>query len=287
MHSETNDNLQRIQSAGYELLDQVDRLCKKHGINYYLHAGTLLGAVRHNGFIPWDDDVDVAFFRDDYLKFISVADELPDKYQFENAYREDYFWDPVSRIVYSDSKLGEYSKEKEEYYKGYRNKVVLDLFAMDSAAPTKFGFGVQLFMLKFMYMLLIGHRYKCEREKRTGIAGFLISIMVHIGHLIPRKVLFNLYLKVSMAYNNKDTDYVFVSNDIPGKWNIKYKKDWLKKGDLSGKFGQIDVDIPLGYSDILTVQYGDYMQLPPEKDRVASHTGGTGEVWNLNAESTE
>lgn len=281
MAIETNENLQKIQSAGYELLDQVDRLCKKHNINYYLHAGTLLGAIRHNGFIPWDDDVDVAFLREDYYKFLSVAHELPEKFLFENAHNADYFWDPVSRIVYRDSNMGELPKEKEEYYNGYRNKVVLDLFAMDSAAPGKLTFKIQLFKLRFVYMLLIGHRYKYEREKRTGIADFAIGIMVRIGHLIPRKKLFDLYIKVSTAYNNKESDSLFVSNDIPGKWHIRYKKEWFKKDDLSGNFGQIEVEIPLGYSDILSVQYGDYMQLPPEKDRVASHTGGNGEVWNL------
>ena len=72
--------IEQVQAANLEVLKEVDRICRKHGIQYLLDAGTLIGAVRHHGFIPWDDDVDIAFLRQDYEKFIKVAKkELPDR----------------------------------------------------------------------------------------------------------------------------------------------------------------------------------------------------------------
>lgn len=73
-------DLRRLQMVEFEMLVELDRICRKHKIEYFLSGGTLLGAIRHNGFIPWDDDIDVMMRRDHYNKFIEVQKkELKDR----------------------------------------------------------------------------------------------------------------------------------------------------------------------------------------------------------------
>src|SRR5690554_1871247 len=96
--------LRKAQLRLLEMLIQVDRICKKHNIRYWLDGGWALGAVRHGGFIPWDDDVDIALLRDDYLKLISILpDELPDMYALQNRETEPKFHMLYSRIVDKNS----------------------------------------------------------------------------------------------------------------------------------------------------------------------------------------
>ena len=79
----TNDELRKLQLVQKEILDEVVRICNKYNFTYFLSSGTLLGAVRHKGFIPWDDDVDISMFREDYMKFVDVVrNELGDKYAY-------------------------------------------------------------------------------------------------------------------------------------------------------------------------------------------------------------
>ena len=84
-----NENLKKIQQIELDILLEVDRICKKHEIEYFLDFGTLLGAVRHSGFIPWDDDIDIGMTRDNYEKFLKIASsELKKDYFLQNVYTE-------------------------------------------------------------------------------------------------------------------------------------------------------------------------------------------------------
>ncbi|MCR5207159.1 MAG: LicD family protein [Eubacterium sp.] len=97
-------NLYAIQNIELKLLDEIDRICKKHGLTYFVAGGTLLGAIRHNDFIPWDDDIDIDLKREDFKKLIEVLpDELSDEFEFVN-YNSfgDKFCDFIPRVFYND-----------------------------------------------------------------------------------------------------------------------------------------------------------------------------------------
>ena len=79
MDKEVQQYLDRVHESDFAMLSEVDRICKKHNIQYYLHGGTFLGAVRHQDFIPWDDDVDILFLREDYERFLDVYEKEADK----------------------------------------------------------------------------------------------------------------------------------------------------------------------------------------------------------------
>lgn len=91
-------DMKQMWAAGIEILMEIDRLCRKYGIPYFADFGTLLGAVRHNGYIPWDDDLDIVMFRDDYMKFLRVADELEYPIMYNDIYRSERWTQPFARI---------------------------------------------------------------------------------------------------------------------------------------------------------------------------------------------
>lgn len=94
-----NDYLRNLHSTMIEILDEFDRICNKHNLTYFLIGGTLLGAVRHKGFIPWDDDMDLAMPREDYEKFINVYyKELNDKYYLDNFNNNKLYYLNFSKI---------------------------------------------------------------------------------------------------------------------------------------------------------------------------------------------
>ena len=82
----SNKELKQLHKVELEILDEIDSFCKKHNIEYFLCGGSLLGAVRHKGFIPWDDDLDIGMFREDYDKFISEYSKVKDSKYYIHSY---------------------------------------------------------------------------------------------------------------------------------------------------------------------------------------------------------
>lgn len=98
----STDVLDRIHRANFDMLCEVDRVCKKHHIRYFLHGGTLLGAIRHQDFIPWDDDVDLAFPRKDYERFLKVfPQEAAAHFQLLNHNKYPQFYDFITKVAYT------------------------------------------------------------------------------------------------------------------------------------------------------------------------------------------
>lgn len=91
--------LRKVQLTQLEILKEVDRICTKHGIKYWLSGGTQLGAVRHNGFIPWDDDLDIDMMREDFNRFLKIArTELQESYYLQDWFTEKAYGLPFAKI---------------------------------------------------------------------------------------------------------------------------------------------------------------------------------------------
>lgn len=120
-------SLREAQIRLLEMLLELDRICKKYNIKYWLEGGTLLGAIRHNGFIPWDDDIDVSMFREDYKLLKSVIkEELSDKYFYQTPITDEYDEAPWIRIKDNNSHIDDGTEKK--YHKG----LALDIIPYDS-----------------------------------------------------------------------------------------------------------------------------------------------------------
>lgn len=120
--------MNQLQEVLLEIALEVDRICKKHNINYFLDSGSALGAVRHKGFIPWDDDLDIGMLREDYEKFLQVAQgELGDKYFLQTVDTDKYYNNFFAKVRKNDTKAIEPVIRKSKMHKG----IWIDIFPFD------------------------------------------------------------------------------------------------------------------------------------------------------------
>ena len=154
-------DLTRVHEANLKLLKEIDRICRKYKIKYMIDSGTLLGAVRHQGFIPWDDDADVIFTRPNYEKFLKVAGrELPEGMTLlrpEDIRGGKVFYDFTTRIIYDNSRVHE-DNEQMQFYEGKLNHIWVDLFIIDRLPESRFGAFFAKFLQKVVYGMAIAHR---------------------------------------------------------------------------------------------------------------------------------
>lgn len=127
--------MKRAWAAQLEVLEDIDKVCKKHGILWFADCGTLLGAIRHRGFIPWDDDLDICMKREDYNRFLSVAAaELPEGYFLHNIYTDDGYPELFTRVL--NSRQINFTKEFLEKFHGCPYGMGIDVFVLDAIAPS-------------------------------------------------------------------------------------------------------------------------------------------------------
>lgn len=259
---ENNDIiLQHMHSLHLILADEVKRICEKHNIRYFMIAGTMLGAVRHKGFIPWDDDMDFGMLRNDYDKFVSVcAAEIDEnKFYLQTDKKDKYYTFNFAKLRLCGTKVIESFSSDVQTNQG----IYIDIFPIDNLADGKTVARLQCKKFWFYRSLLW---IKCgygsgEVKKKTSykIARF-ISRFFSIAYLKKRK------LKIIAKYKNKETRYVVTSDGTYGLKKETLEKAWLKN---LKNYDFEDRQYPgiADYDTYLTYFYGDYMQLPPEDKR--------------------
>lgn len=259
------DTMEIIHDSDFALLCEVDRLCRVHHIHYFLHGGTLLGAIRHQDFIPWDDDVDIAFLRGDYERFLEVfrreADprfRLIEYDQYPEFY--DFFVKIADTSITYQTAYGE-----EAFYGGRYSHPTMDLAVIDYEASHR---KLQLFLIKALYALAMGHRPYIDYSKHHGLAAAAARILPSLGALIPFRVTERWYRRVQLW--GRGGNHLFVSNDIPPYWGFRYTVDMYSPGHTAPIRGK-EFPIPADPDAWLRQSYGDYMQLPPEEQRQPQH----------------
>ena len=288
---DTLSYIEKIHESNRAMLDEVDRICKAHGIRYYLHGGTLLGAARHKDFIPWDDDIDIIMPRREYEKlkkaFIKEADK---RFLFIADDGYDQFFDFISKIADTNVSYAKTSYGDEDFYEGRFSHPTLDFFVLDDAGK---GHKWQLIRLKLLYSLAMGHRKHINYDKFKGPMKAVAFILTRIGKLIPYKYIVKAYHKVSMEANkgsknmaisdtdanNQDLnssasngDYYFISNEQPHPhyWGLLFPKKWFEDEYTLTIHGK-NYPTSRYYDDWLTMVYGDWRTLPPKDQQKPQH----------------
>lgn len=255
--------LKHLQNLELMILKDFIKICEENNLNYYMYAGSLLGAVRHNGFIPWDDDLDVIMFRDDFEKFkkIFIASKN-DKYELLcNETHEDYFH-LLAKLMIKNTKFEEHWVSQVDFHIG----INMDIFVLDDLAEGNFKRNYQL-KKSFLYnKLLIMSKLKLDDlPPATKLATHTGHYILNLFRIKP-STLNRRCLNFLRKYRNPDAEYVFDISATAEEYPQIFRRDDFK--DIKKiKFEDIEVNIPSGYDNILTSLYGDYMQLPPEEDR--------------------
>ena len=188
MSGEKSFDLTKVHEVNLKLLKEIDRICRKYKIKYALDSGTLLGAVRHGGFIPWDDDVDVMFTRKNYEMFAKVVRrELPEDMSFvePNEYHGGKaFYDFISRVTYNKSQKFEDSG-KMEFYDDKISRLNVDLFIVDGLPEGKLAKKLTKLSHCVLYGFALGHRYEIDYSDYKGVMKLFVAVLATIGKLIP------------------------------------------------------------------------------------------------------
>lgn len=268
--------MEKIHQCNFELLSEIKRICEKYDIQFFLHGGTLLGSVRHQDFIPWDDDVDIIFLRQDYEKFIRVvAKELPENMEFLDYNNYPQFFDFIAKI--SNKNLTyKTTYGHEDFYEHRYSHPSVDLFVLDRVGKHH---GLQLAIMKILYAFAMGHRKTVDLDKYKGAAKIGAVILPAIGKLISLKTICKQYRYIATMANPKEdssgfaiTDKVYISNEQqhPHYWGLCYDMTSYQLGTTKTIRG-LELQVPSGYDATMSVIYGDYMKLPPESQRVCQH----------------
>ena len=271
-----------LQKVNLYILQEIDRICKKYKINYTLDSGTLLGAIRHGGFIPWDDDADIAMTRSNFEAFRRIVKrELSDKLEFimPNEFKNGkVFYDFTPRIIYKPSARHK-KNDKKDPYEGKLNHLWVDIFIIDKLPKSKPLQRLTLFSQKLIYLFSMGHRKKLDLKKYKGSMKIAVSVFSIIGKIISMKCLFRLQDRLSkLFYKSRKSGTLYYSNYQPDYIDIKVNKDWYEKY-LNIKFEDTVLSIIDEYDSVLQLVYGDYMTPPPKADRVPTHGSMEIEVY--------
>lgn len=260
---ETRDNfhieamMKCAWGAQQEMLEILRELCQKHQITYFADWGTLLGAVRHEGYIPWDDDVDICMMRPDYERFLEIAShELPGECHAISEYSSDLHEMPFARMVNADTIS--YSAERLRQFHGFPYVVGLDVFPLDVLPEEKEAEETQC----RLFTTLLGNVQQC-REHLDEVTARLPELEQLCGlHFDRNKSVKNQLLrtitKVCTQYN--DTDAPYMTNFTFHIKRHRYlRREWYRD-TVWLPFDNVMVPAPIDYKAVLVELYGsDYM----------------------------
>ncbi len=261
-HGGRLDSIQQVL-LGYLL--EVDRICKKHNIQWYLGGGTLLGAARHKGFIPWDDDVDIMMLREDYDKFLEVApDELPEGMILSDPKKDKYYNYAYAKLRLTDTV---FATDFSKHHKNMSNGFAFDIFCHDKTANSKLGQKLHsqltLFWLAMVFNKWNHRRVYNGKKVQSAISNFCKNIFPL--RFSMRMLLFTL----EMFKHKKNAKYLY---DGMGYSVHKggFDKSFLDN-EIRVDFCGYKMPVPEKYKEYLTNHYGDFMELAPLSSRIMGH----------------
>lgn len=258
----SKSDMDRLKSIELEIFKEFKKICEVNNLRYFAVAGTALGAVRHKGFIPWDDDIDVGMPREDYDVFLSIADKLLPEHLFLQHIGSEPNC-PFNMAKIRDSRTT--FIENSVRHLNMNHGVFIDIFPLDGYKKGR----ISEFCFKIKNMLLTDSVSKsfCLKEKRN-IKGEIFRVFSSVYCNNPAKAVLKrekLYRKHS--YEKSDT--VINYSGAWGKREIM-PKEFFGKGSI-GVFEGVEIMLPENADGYLTHMYGDYMTPPPVEKQVPHH----------------
>lgn len=256
------DRRKRLWNIEIEILQDIQKVCQKNDIQYFLIYGAALGAVRHKGFIPWDDDIDIGMLRSDFDRFVSAYSA--------NGNKKYCFQYGCSRKGEESTFLRIRSRNSTAIIRSQKSKncthgVFVEVYPYDQIPDNKILRILQLKTCTVLKLLLD------ERFNGVYVKSSLISLIRFLSKPFSNQAIWNIWHHFCSKYNGSNNKYI----STPAMPNYQKEGDIYLRSDFNGvineSFESINVSIPVGFENMLKQNYGDYMQLPPVEERGKYH----------------
>ncbi|WP_133128591.1 LicD family protein [Legionella nagasakiensis] len=260
--AQQDGRLRQAQLKMLSMLEVVDTICQKHGLDYWLEGGTLLGAIRHQGFIPWDDDLDISMPRASYEAFLRLApQEIPEHMWLQTPHTDPGYFNFCVPLKIRD-RNSRFIEAHETGKEPYQQGIFIDVFVYDSMPVDV--------RLRKRYKFMAKKILRLMRHKYTSLVmGHNAWLYTAVGRFIPKKVLDNKLQSIIQQANGSNSSFFGYGYDCSNSNLVSYDDIYpLRRTKFeTGEFNIINK------AEIILMQlYGDdYMTLPPEHQRVMQH----------------
>ena len=252
--------LKHLKKVELEMLKDFITICNENNLFYAIHAGTALGAVRHGGFIPWDDEIDVIMPREDYEKFLEIFKNEDDKYYLCNWHSDldvdNNYYTPKTLFCLKNTNIS---------YPFANWGIYIDINVLDNIPSKKNKRKIFIKKIRYLYYLnwVMGFiKSDIYPSRRKEIIGHCIKFLCELFHFNPSNFISKVFTKNIKKYYKKGNCVLDMSLIYEKPMHKKYFEENIKI-----KFEDINVNIPKEYDYILRSFYGDYMKLPPKNER--------------------
>ncbi len=262
-HGRQAYDIERLHGHLLDILSDVDRVCAELGIDYFIMGGTALGAVRHGGFIPWDDDLDIGMRREDYEKFLAGAQKRLRADLFLQTFRTEpgspfYF----AKVRKDNTKFVEKYCRKLDIHSG----IYIDIFPYDALPDDKGERKRHYRRMKWMLNLYIAKCVTGTSVEYTGAKKLLYGCVRHTLHIlmlpVPKRFLYRQTDRMMRKYNGRQSQYL----GYGGLPKIQVPRaDVMEPAEIL--FEGLTVKCPREIEKYLTNNFGDYRKLPPKEER--------------------
>ena len=260
--------LASVQKKELEILVFFDQFCKERNIQYSLSGGTLLGAVRHKGFIPWDDDVDVLMTRENYEAFLKACEkgELPGQFFMQTIHSDPYYYNSFGKLLDTSTPALIAETEKTKCRKG----LCIDIFPIDRCAQNNIARKFDNFRLG----ILTTFKYSnLEHRNASKTKKILYKLFAMISELVGINRLLEADERIKTRHMKSDSSVTF-ADYVKSPHKLRTRD--LYPYDLFVSYSEINFCgrsfmVMRDYKKYLEITYGDYMQLPPIEDRKPDH----------------
>lgn len=254
-----------------DALNVLNRICKDYNIKYFASGGTAIGAIRHKGFIPWDDDIDVCMLREDYNRFIQLKDQVFDGHYKIMDYSEEGYCVPSAKFVDCNTALWEVPNHP------IMMGAYIDVFPLDFvegslddiqilASKYRSAWNNYSRSLPYRHIPVIAHYLK-----RGNLRTALKRIGDFVYYQFFKQQLFKKFKEIEAEVLTKKGDRVLMYNTFYPIRREIIRLEAVEK-TISMPFEDTTIQMPVGYDEYLSNLFGDYMKLPPEEKRVTHHS---------------